>query len=120
MEALASKSDSFIREAHLLGGAIDCGKRLDEDGNSTESTKTNWENAAGAVTGNIWNYHSSNDGVLKFLYPTGDKFQGYPIGRNRIEHPKVKNVDVTDVVGGHSEYIPNLGTILKKDAALTG
>ncbi|NWN92871.1 DUF726 domain-containing protein [Marinobacter adhaerens] len=120
MEALASKSESFIREAHLLGGAIDCGKRFDEDGNSTESTKTNWDNATGAVIDKIWNYHSSNDGVLKFLYPRGDKFQGYPIGRHRIEHDKVENVDVTDVVGGHSEYIPNLGAFLKKNGAITG
>jgi len=120
MEALASKSHPFIREAHLLGGAIDCGKRVDESGSSTESTKTNWENAAGAVRDDIWNYHSSNDGVLRFLYPTGDKFQGYPIGRNRIEHPKVKNIDVTDVVNGHSEYIPNLGKILKREKTPAG
>jgi hypothetical protein len=109
MEALASKSEVFIREAHLFGGAIDCGDRSEEN----KSNKVDWDSVTTAVTGGIWNYHSDNDGVLKFLYPKGDHFQGYPIGRNPINHPRVKNIDVTDAVAGHSHYIPNFGTILK-------
>jgi pimeloyl-ACP methyl ester carboxylesterase len=93
LQALAeSGKPSRVKEVHLFGGAVG-------------SAPHAWRGPALAVKGRIYNYYSLNDDVLRVLYRVGMLFQSDPIGRHRIEiGPKVRNVDVTSWVAGHSDY----------------
>ena len=57
----------------------------------------------------VYNFHSTNDSVLKYLYAASQAGQtaagckGYSPAS-----PKLKNIDVSDQVMGHSEYHPNV------------
>lgn len=103
LAALKTKDKCFIREAHLLGGAISNNCSSIDDG----SNSVNWSEIHNSVSGNINNYYSKNDSVLKYLYKVGEgvKFDiGNPIGRHCIESSRVNNVDVSKHVSGHAEY----------------
>ena len=106
----------FVEEAHLLGGAVDANASQDgdvRDKGEQSDESIDWNVVSEAVSGDIWNYHSGNDQVLKYLYTAGEFFRGKPIGRNPIDSPRVRNVDVSSHVGGHSEYIPNFSELYK-------
>lgn len=103
LASLETKDETFIKNVHLLGGAVNNNCSSDEDC----SDAVNWSSIDNAVSGNIHNYFSSNDSVLKYLYTLGEgvKFDiGSPIGRNKIENPKINNHDVSDYVSGHTKY----------------
>ncbi|MYL28165.1 MULTISPECIES: DUF726 domain-containing protein [Halomonadaceae] len=109
----------FVEEAHLLGGAVDTNCSKDDDVRAeAEQADENidWSAVSGAVNGNIWNYYSENDDVLKYLYTAGELCRGKPVGRNPIYNSKVRNIDVSACVGGHGEYIENLRNIFKQGA----
>ncbi len=93
LESLATKRKRFIKDAHLLGGAVGNNKR-------------DWEAAVGGVSGRIRNYYTANDWVLASLYKAGTLMTSAPIGRNIIEvkSRKLKNVDVSKHVEGHTKY----------------
>lgn len=101
---LASKQDCSVSDVYLLGGAVD---RLH---------KEDWRKAADAVSGKIYNCYSKNDSVLAYLYQGANALLSDPIGYGPItlEHPKIVNVDCTDIVGGHMEYKSNLSRILER------
>jgi len=97
LECLKGKSDNFIADVHLLGGAV--------GNNSVE-----WEKTGLAVKGKINNYYSSNDWILATFYKAGTFFASTPIGRNPIQSntKTINNVDVTDTVSGHTKHKENL------------
>ncbi|MBO1769293.1 DUF726 domain-containing protein [Agrococcus sp. TF02-05] len=80
-----------IQTVHLLGPAM--------------GAKRNWEGLTAAVDGLIYCYHSSNDAVLKIVYPAAQVgqraagFAGFIPGSGKVE-----NVDVTKTVKTHFEY----------------
>jgi hypothetical protein len=91
-QTLGTKLDApRIEAVHLLGAAI---------GGSGD-----WENLVEGVDDAVYNYHSTNDRVLKFVYKfatagqSAAGFKGFtpPTG-------KLQNIDVTAQVAGHSDY----------------
>ena len=81
-----------IASMHLLGAAI--GDRGD------------WRTVDDAVTGKVWNYYSSKDQVLRWLYSIAERNQkavGFVGFRSRF--PCMKDRNVSRIVSSHSAYI---------------
>lgn len=101
-----SKSQNYINTVHLLGGAVN--NTCDED---AKEDSVNWLELHKCVSGNIINYYSENDSVLKWLYTAGEALRleiGDPIGRNKISCDRIINVDVSEYIDGHTEYKGNI------------
>ena len=110
LASLKTKDKVFIKEAHLLGGAINNNCSPSDDSNNV-----NWADIHKSVSGNINNYYSNNDSVLKYLYKVVEsvKFDlGKPIGRYCIKNSRVNNVDVSNHVNGHTKYKEKLHDFL--------
>lgn len=103
LTALSTKKEQYIKEVHLFGGAV------------AKSTAEEWEQAAKAVDGNIYNYYTSNDWVLGYLYRSANVWQSDPIGINEIEYKSdnIQNIDVSETVSGHMDYKNKLVHLLK-------
>lgn len=109
LASLKTKDECYIKDVHLLGGAVD-------NNCSYDNSKANWSDIHKTVKGNIYNYYSKNDTVLKILYKVGEgaKFDfGDPIGRHPIENNNIQNIDVSEDIEGHTEYKKNLHNIIK-------
>jgi hypothetical protein len=80
-----------LEDVHLLGAAV--------------GAKGDWRTLNDSVTGTVWNYWSTNDMVLKFLYAAGSAGER-AAGQSGFEtkFPKVKNRNVSRAVDGHSAY----------------
>ena len=94
LETLSTKDKKFIKDAYLLGGAVD---RKDNEG---------WSKSSKSLTGNIYNCYSRNDYVLKYLYKGASLQFSDPIGYDKIEldNSVIKNIDCTDIIDGHMEW----------------
>lgn len=112
LASLKTKDKLFIKDAHLLGGAINNNCSSDDDG----SNSVNWLEIHKSVSGSINNYYSNNDSVLKYLYKVAEgvtKFDlGKPIGRHCIKNSSINNVDVSNHVSGHTKYKEKLHDFL--------
>lgn len=93
---------SNIVEIHLLGGAV---------GNKA----SDWKLVKKFTNAKIYNYYSSNDRVLQYLYSLGTIFQSEPIGRHEIDVNSIKNINTTTRVDGHSGYKQNLALFYLKN-----
>lgn len=95
-EALGTKADApKVRDVHLLGAAI--------------NADHNWGDLNAAVQQTVFNYHSRNDTVLKFVYAIvqgGSTAAGCSGASTRRK--KIKNVNVTKQVPDHSAYCKSL------------
>ena len=91
---------SIIKEVHLLGGA-------------ESNYSDNWNYAKQCISGNIYNYYSEKDDILKYLYQTIEPNIGKPIGRNPIKIAGVINKNVSNQVDGHTKYISNFSKFYK-------
>ncbi|EOX1292932.1 DUF726 domain-containing protein [Vibrio cholerae] len=114
LSALKTKEEIYIKDAHLLGGAVNNSCTHDDNSNND----VNWMGIEGAVSGTVKNYFSSNDSVLKYLYKVGEgiKFDfGNPIGRHKIENSRIKNIDVSNYVDGHTKYKEGMSSFLNVD-----
>jgi hypothetical protein len=83
-----------IVAVHLLGGAVANGSKF-------------WRNASGALSQGrkIHNYHSFQDGILKYLFPVGTKLTSKAVGRFPIRRvASVHNHDVSHLVSGHMQW----------------
>ncbi len=115
LSSLKMNNHSFIKDVHLLGGAVD-NHKVRKKG---KLSKTNWTGISNVVSGEINNYHSENDDILKYFYTAAEglKFNfGEPIGRSEINISGIKNINASKKSGlniGHMEYKENLGTILR-------
>lgn len=91
LKALSKNNNKIIKDVHLLGGAV---------GN----TRKDWEIAKTAVSGEIYNYKSNKDSILKYLYKSSTFLASNPIGTCSIEVDGINNIDVSSLVKGHTEY----------------
>ncbi|WP_448235366.1 DUF726 domain-containing protein [Microbacterium paulum] len=83
-----------IQSAHLLGAVI--------------GAKSSWDALTAAVDEVVYGYHSTHDAVLKFVYRTaqaGETAAGL-VGFAPVSS-KVQNVDVSDRVKTHFDYLAN-------------
>lgn len=78
------------------------------------STAADWRRIRAVVSGRVVNVYSTNDYILAFLYRTNAIQYGIA-GLQGITGVKgVQNVDVSDMVNGHTMYRYLTGTILRK------
>ncbi|PZT98815.1 MAG: DUF726 domain-containing protein [Gordonia sp. (in: high G+C Gram-positive bacteria)] len=98
-ETLAtSKGKPKIDTVHLLGAAV--GSRGD------------WRLLSKAITGAVHNYHSSNDGVLKYAYTTAQAGQtAVGFAGFRTDFARIQDHNVSASVAGHSKYLENVQLI---------
>jgi len=81
-----------VMTMHLLGAAI--------------GAKQDWRTLNDAVSGRVFNYYSVNDKVLRFLYSTVQPGQtAAGLKGFKTAFPKIKDVNVSSGVKGHSEYV---------------
>lgn len=84
-----------LQSVHLLGAAI----------NAAED----WTSLTDAVEEGVYNYYSANDQTLRRLYSI---VQGGQTAAGLVgmagQYPKVHNIDVSDQVGGHRQYLENV------------
>ncbi len=95
-QALGTKPDApRIEAVHLTGAAV--------------GAKSDWHTLTARVDDAVYNYHSANDNVLKYLYKVAEA--GEPaaglIGFQPCP-PKLRNIDVSDTIGRHCDYYTNL------------
>ena len=106
LEALSTKSKARVHRAYLLGGAV--GKD-DDDG---------WTAAIKAIrsTGKLYNCYTGNDKILEHLYRNVTARRSYPIGLAQIpiSSYKLKNIDVSPWVSGHTMHKEALPSILRR------
>lgn len=91
-ETLGTSTDApRVAEVHLLGAAI--------------GANGDWRALSDAVDGNVYNYFSNKDPILKYLYRT---VQGgsLPVGSKGFgsAFPNIKDINVSRVVKSHGEY----------------
>ncbi|KAK0367354.1 hypothetical protein LTR02_002338 [Friedmanniomyces endolithicus] len=78
------------------------------------STSADWRKIRTVVSGRVVNVFSVNDYILAFLYRSSS-IQFGVAGLQAVENVKgVENVDVSDLVSGHTSYRFLTGTILQK------
>ena len=95
-ESLGTKSDGpRLQSVHLLGAAV----AADDD----------WLTLTARVDDAVYNYHSANDGTLKYLYTIGQLGQT-AAGVNGFSPAsgKLRNIDVSGQVDGHLDYLSNV------------
>jgi len=103
LQALSTRKQRCVKDVYLFGGAV---QRTDEDG---------WKQATKAVKGKIYNCHTKNDWVLKCLYRPA-QLMSNPIGLGAIKYPssRIDNWDVSELVNGHLDYMPNIHEIIRQ------
>ncbi|CAM6013771.1 unnamed protein product [Sphagnum balticum] len=101
LEELSRKGDrgAIVERVVLLGAPI----TLD---------KGRWEMARKVVAGRFVNAFSSNDWILGVVYRATFLTQGLA-GLQVVDIPGIENVDVSELVDGHSAYLTKLGEILQ-------
>jgi len=83
-------------------------------GTPAPSTAADWRVIRSVVTGRVVNVYSTKDYVLGFLYRSHSIMLGVA-GLQPVENVKgVENVDVSDMVQGHTSYRFLTGTVLRK------
>lgn len=105
--ALATKEgEKFVDKAVLMGGAV--GRDVEED----------WNRAADAVNGYIFNCHTERDSVLKLMYQFANLGLSVPAGLGPAEGSprKIVNIDFSseEEISGHNAWKQNLPVVLSK------
>lgn len=102
LENLGKKSDRFIKDAVLMGGAIGV------------ANEDRWQSAASAVTGKIFNCRSNQDDVLRYLYKGANIGLSEPAGLYPIgdKPDNVVDTDYSTLIGGHNAWKQNLPAVL--------
>lgn len=90
-----ARTNPRIETMHLLGAAV--------------GSKGDWRTLNDAVTGRVWNYRSTNDKVLKYVYRTaqGGQFAAGVVGF-RTSFPKISDIDVSRTVASHSGHFTSV------------
>ncbi|KAF2803595.1 DUF726-domain-containing protein [Mytilinidion resinicola] len=102
LQTLAERKAFGLVESVVLMGA------------PTPSTSNEWRKIRSVVSGRVVNVYSTNDYILAFLYRTSSIQYGVA-GLQKVEDIKgIQNVDVSELVSGHTRYRWLAGTILKK------
>jgi len=83
-------------------------------GTPAPSTAAEWRRIRAVVSGRVVNVYSTDDYILAFLYRSSSIQLGIA-GLQAVEDVKgIENVDVSEMVTGHTSYRFLTGTILKK------
>lgn len=83
-------------------------------GAPTPSTAADWRMLRSVVSGRLVNVYSTNDYILAFLYRSSSIQYGVA-GLQAVEGVKgIENVDVSEMVTGHTSYRFLTGTVLKQ------
>ncbi|RMZ10796.1 hypothetical protein D0862_03143 [Hortaea werneckii] len=102
LQRLAERKAFGLVESAILIGA------------PTPSTAADWRMVRSVVSGRVVNVFSVKDYILAFLYRSSSIQLGVA-GLQPVENVKgVENVDVSDMVTGHTAYRLLTGTILRK------
>ncbi|KAG0604976.1 hypothetical protein M758_9G023400 [Ceratodon purpureus] len=91
------------------GGIIECVVLL---GAPLILNKARWEKVRQVVAGRFINGYSTNDWMLGVVYRANFLSQGLA-GLQAVDVPGIENVDVTDIVKGHSSYLEKAGDIVQ-------
>lgn len=95
------KAFGLVENAILLGAPTPC-------------SSADWRRIRSVVTGRVVNAYSTKDYILAFLYRSSSIQYGVA-GLQPVHHVKgVENVDVSDLVEGHTLYRNATGSILKR------
>lgn len=102
--ALSTKEEEIVEDVFLFGGAVG------------RTSAESWDKVSGAVRGNIFNFYSKNDDVLRYLYQGANALISKPIGLGPIENAgdKIINIDVSDIIKGHLGHKPNLAEMIRR------
>lgn len=102
LQALAERrAFGIVESAVMLGGPL-------------PADTVDWRRMRSVVSGRLVNVYSVNDYVLGFLYRTSSIQLGVA-GLQAIQGVKgIQNVDVSDLVSGHTKYRYLTGSILKR------
>lgn len=101
LEQLAQRnSEGKIYDIYFIGGAV-----ARNDSRIRHLNKL--------VSGSVVNVYSKKDTVLAYMYRAVELL-AQPIGINPLEIEGVVNIDVSETIGGHEQYIPNLKDILSE------
>jgi len=98
-QTLATNNDGpKIETIHVLGAAI--------------GAKGDWRSLNDAVTNSVYNYYSTNDKVLKYLYPVTQAGRK-PAGLCGFgsTFPKILDRNVSRFVNSHSEYLKKVNLV---------
>ncbi|KAL3687901.1 hypothetical protein R1sor_014210 [Riccia sorocarpa] len=100
LEYLAKKGNnaSIVERVVLLGAPL----TLDQQ---------KWEKARKVVAGRFINAYSSNDWILGVVYRSSFMTTGLA-GIQKVEIPGIENIDVTELITGHSMYLAKTQGIL--------
>lgn len=83
-------------------------------GTPAPSTAADWRMVRSVVSGRVVNIYSTNDYVLGFLYRSQTTALGIA-GLQAVDHVKgVENIDVSNLVSGHTRYRHLTGPILRE------
>ncbi|KAH9821381.1 Protein of unknown function (DUF726) [Teratosphaeria destructans] len=83
-------------------------------GSPTPSSAADWRRVRTVVTGRVVNIYSTKDYILAFLYRSSSVQFGVA-GLQPVENVKgIENVDVSELVSGHTAYRHLTGIILRK------
>ncbi|XP_041377714.1 transmembrane and coiled-coil domain-containing protein 4-like isoform X1 [Gigantopelta aegis] len=94
-------SDGIVEDVILLGAPVSGAPQF-------------WEPLGRVVGGKIINGYCRADWLLKFLYRTASvQIRVAGLGPVRWENRRMHNIDLSDVVSGHIDYLNQLDTILK-------
>lgn len=91
----------LVENAVLLGAPAPCGS-------------ADWRRVRAVVTGRVVNAYSTRDYILAFLYRSSSIQYGVAGLQPVLHVPGVENVDVSDLVEGHTLYRNATGPILKR------
>ena len=96
---------SQVIDVHLMGGATDV-----DDARA-------WERVCAAIDGKCFNYYSSHDRILRYMYRAAKLGRATPIGISPIPtdagtEDKLVSIDCRERVKGHCDYHKNMQQIL--------
>ncbi|XP_052821109.1 transmembrane and coiled-coil domain-containing protein 4-like isoform X2 [Mya arenaria] len=94
-------SEGLIEDVILLGAPVSGDAKY-------------WKPISKVVAGKIVNGYARGDWLLKFLYRTASvTFNVAGLAPVKWENRRMHNIDLSNVIDGHSDYIKNLDTIMK-------
>lgn len=107
LELLKNHPEKKVKNIILLGGAV--GKQPKD-----------WEAVADIISGKIYNCFSENDRTLDKVYSAATLKLSSPVGRYPIqsEHPKIINIDCSDLIKDHKDWKNEYPAIYRRIKAL--
>ncbi|GAB1610148.1 transmembrane and coiled-coil domain-containing protein 4-like, partial [Argonauta hians] len=103
LEELANRKgcEGIVEDVILLGAPV-------------SASSVNWEQLPRVVSGRLINGYCRGDWLLKFLYRSSSmQFRIAGLMPVKLEHHCMHNIDLSDVVKGHLDYMKKLDHVLR-------